>query len=76
MRSFSIVVVLEAEQLPFQVPRIPERHVIEVLAPDRTDQPLHERVRHRYIGHGLDLSNLKDAEIGIPALKLEQRVIV
>lgn len=76
MGTFTVVVVLETGEFSSQLPRILKRHVIEILAPDRADQSFYIRVRHRYIGHGLDSSDFEDTKIGFPAVKLEQRVII
>jgi hypothetical protein len=37
-----VVVDLELGQLPFQIPRIPEQHVVKEFSPNRPDQALHE----------------------------------
>ena len=44
VRSITVVVVPETRQLSFEIPSIPEWHVIEVFAPDRSDQPFDEGV--------------------------------
>ena len=44
MNAISVVVVFELPQLALQVHCIPEKHPIQVLTPDRADQPLNEGV--------------------------------
>lgn len=50
--------------------------MIQQLATYGSDQPLDERVRYRHMGYGLDLAHVKNAQIGLPAMKLEQRIVV
>jgi hypothetical protein len=50
--------------------------VVEKLSPYGPNEPLHERVRERYIGHGLHLRYLENPQIGLPAVEFEQRVVV
>lgn len=76
VRSFAVVVVLETGQFSFQVYDSPEGYVIEILASDRADQALYERVRHWRITNGLYLLDLEDADICLPSVKLQQRVVV
>ena len=42
MHAVSVIVVLECVALPFQIIRIPEQGVIEILTPDGSDQPLYK----------------------------------
>ena len=42
MGSVLVVIKLEGFQFSFQVVRIPERHMVKILAPDRPDQAFHE----------------------------------
>lgn len=44
MRTFSIVAALETGVFSLQISRNPEWYMIEVLAPDRADKSLYERV--------------------------------
>lgn len=55
---------------------MPEGDEVEELAPDGADQPFDERVRHRYQGYGLDRGDFEDAEIRLPAMEPEQRVVI
>jgi len=43
-----------------KVDRIPEKDMVQVFAPDGSDQSFHERVRHRGVGHGFDFFNFQD----------------
>ena len=66
----------ERLQLPLQIERIPEEHAIEIFAANCTDQPFDERMRNRRIGHRLDLVDFDDTQVGEPAMKAKQRVVV
>ena len=39
-----VVVGLEVGELPLQIPRIPEQHMIQEFSPHRPDQPFHKGV--------------------------------
>jgi hypothetical protein len=71
-----VVVIRECVQLSPQVDRVPEEHVIEIFAADGADQPFNERMRDRGVRNLLDLRDLEDAQIGEPAVKAKQRVVV
>ena len=75
-RAQGVVIVSEFDQLPRQVHRVPEKHAIEVLTPDRADQPFDERMRNRSVRNRLDLLDLEDAQVGEPAVEAKQRVVI
>lgn len=60
VRSPIVVVILESHQLPLEVAKSPKGHLVEILPPDRPDESFHERVRDRYVGHGLNLRHIDD----------------
>ena len=74
--AMRVVIIREFAQLPRQVHGVPEEYAIEVLAPDRSDQPFDERMRDRSVRNRLDLLDLEDAQVGEPAVKAKQRVVV
>jgi len=76
MNPAVIVVVPEQAQLSFEITGTPEGNVIQQLSTCGSDQSLDERVRQWHVRHGFDLAHIKDAEIGPPALKLKQRIVV
>jgi hypothetical protein len=39
VNAMPIVVVLETEELSLEIAVIPEKHFVEILAPNRTDEP-------------------------------------
>ena len=47
MHALLIVITAKHFQLARQVERVPERYLIEDLAPDGVDQPFDERMQHR-----------------------------
>ena len=76
MNAISVVVMPELVQLPLKINRVPEERVIEILAPNRPDQPFNERVRNRGIGHRLDLLDFEHAQVGKPPMESKQRVVI
>ncbi len=76
MNAMGVVVLSERSQLTRQVDRVPEEHAIEILAPDRSDQSFDERMRGRSIRNRLDLVDLKDPQVGEPAVEAKQRVVI
>src|SRR5438876_404479 len=76
MNAMSVVIVAELLQLPRQVHRVPEEYPIEVLTPDRSDQPFDERMRDRSVRNRLDLLDLEDAQVGEPTVEAKQGVVV
>ena len=76
MDPVAIVIVLELFQLSLEITRIPEQDVVKEFAANCADQSLDKWMGPRHIGETLDLSNIKDAEIGLPAVIGEKRVMV
>ena len=76
MNAMRVVIVPEFVQLARQVDGVPEEYAIEILAPDRSDQPFDERMRDRSVRNRLDLLDLEDAQVGEPAVEAKQRVVV
>jgi hypothetical protein len=74
MHAMVVVVIPEGLQLSRQIGRVPEEDAVQVLAPDRADQTLNERMRYRCVGYRLDLLDLADAQVGEPAVEAKQRV--
>ena len=71
-----VVIVREFAQLARQVHGVPEEYPIEILTPDRSDQPFDERMRDRSVWNRLDFLDLEDAQVGEPAVKSKQRVVI
>jgi hypothetical protein len=76
MHPSDIVVMLELVQLAHQIRSIPEEHAVQVLAPDRADQALDERMRNRRLPDCLDLLDLEDPQVGEPAVETEKGVVI
>jgi hypothetical protein len=68
--------MLEIDELRFQVGCSPEQHSVEALASDGTDQPLYERMRHRYVGNRLDFGQFQDPQVRLPLMESIQRVMI
>ena len=65
----------ELSKLTYQVHRVPEKHPIQVLTPERADQPLNEGVGDRSVRNRLDLSDLEHSQVGERAVESKQRVV-
>src|SRR4249920_2641954 len=76
MNAMRVVILSELSQLARQVHRVPEKHPIQVLTPERADQPLNERVGDRSVRNRLDFLDLEYAQVGEPAVESKQRVVV
>jgi hypothetical protein len=74
VNAVAVVIVLELIQLALKVGPIPEEHLIQVLAPNRADQPFDERMRNWGVRNRLDLLDLEYAQVGEPAVESKQRV--
>lgn len=76
MRSVGIVERLERGEFSPEIRSSPERHLIKILAPQCADQPFHEGVRERHVGHGLDFPDLQHSQVRSPAMKFEERIVI
>ena len=76
MNATAVAVDAECLQLALKVERIPEKCAIEKLATNGADQTVHKRMRNRHIWNRLDLVDRKHAQVGEPALKAKQRIVV
>ena len=76
MNTVPVVVFLELQQFLLKITSIPERYVIKTLPPDRPNETFDEGMRERYIGHGLHLRDLENPQISLPAMELEQWIMV
>ena len=59
-------VVIDGERIQFsrEVDCVPEEYVIEILAADRANQPLSERMRNPRVRNRFDFFNRAYAQIG------------
>ena len=71
-----VVIIRERVQLPRQVNRVPEEHVIEIFAADGANQPFNERMRNRRVRNRIDLFDRADAQVGQPPVEAEQRIMI
>ena len=76
MNAIGVVIISELSQFPRQVARVPEKHAVQVLAPDRSDQALYEGMRDRCVRNRLDLVDLEHTQVGEPAVKTKQRIMI
>jgi hypothetical protein len=66
----------ESIQLAMEVEAVPEKGVVEILAPKSSDEPLDERMRARYERDRLEFLDVENSQIRPPAMKPEQRVMI
>ena len=66
-----VVIAGEAIQLPMQVETVPEEYLVEILAPEGSDEPLDERMRARHERNRLDFLDVENAQISSPTMKAE-----
>jgi hypothetical protein len=59
-----------------QIEAVPEEGLVEIFAPKGSDQPLDERMRARHKGDRPKFLDVEDAQIGPPAMKAEQGVMI
>lgn len=76
MDPVTIVIRFEVHQFALKVIRTPEQHLIKILAPDCSDQPLYEWVRCRHIGKGLEFLHAQHAQIRLPSVESKQRIVI
>ena len=76
MDASAVVIRSEFFELPVKIDRIPEERLVQIFAPDGSDQSLDERVRHRGARHGFDLLELEDSQVREPSVKAEQRIVI
>ncbi len=71
-----VVIGSESIQLAMQVESVPEKGLVEILAPKGSDQPLDERMRARHEGDGLEFLDVENSQIRPPVMKPEQWVMI
>ena len=76
MNAIGVAVGPELSQLPHQIDRVPEEHPVKVLTSDSSDEPCDEGMRNRGVGNRLDLVGLQDAQVGQPAVKADEWVVI
>ena len=76
MDAIRVVTVPEFAERARQVHGVPEEHLVTVLTPDSSDQPFAERMRDRSVWNRFDFLDLKDSQVGEPAVKSKQWVVV
>ena len=76
MNTLEVIVVAKRQEFALEVNGVPKQDLVEEVSPDRSNEPLDKRVGNRNVGDGLEFLNIEHAKIGLPAMKLEQRVMV
>ena len=68
VRSRMVEVELEAAQLSLQINAVPEENLVKKLAPDASDQPLHEGMGNWRVGNRFDFIYIENTEICQPTV--------
>jgi hypothetical protein len=76
MRSVTVVVALEIEELHLQISGRPEQGAIQAFAPNGADEPFNERMRERHVRDGLDFFHVEYSKIPLPLVEPIQRIMV
>src|SRR5258708_15704257 len=76
MNALLVVIAAEHFELPREIEGVPEKHLIEDLAPDRANQPFDERMRDRDVGHRFYFLDVEHPQVGKPAVKAKQGIVV
>jgi len=76
VRSMTVVVPLEIDQLSPQISSRPKERSVQTFAPKGANHPFHEWVRERHVRHGLDGRNIEDPQIRLPLMEPIQRIMV
>lgn len=63
MRSMTVIVTLEIEELHLQISARPEERAVQTFTPNGANQPFNEWMRERHIRHGLDFFHVEDPQI-------------
>src|SRR6266852_3316049 len=76
MRSITVKVPLEIEELHLQIRGRPEERSVQALAANGANQPFHEGMREWHARHGLDFFHVEDSQIGLPLVEPIQGIMV
>src|SRR5258708_4732476 len=76
MDASRVVVVFERIQFSLQVVCGPKEEAIQILAAEGRDEPLNKRMRPGNQGYRLHAFHAQDAQIGLPSMELEQRIVI
>ena len=76
MATALIVIAREPFQFPRQIHGIPQENTIEVLTPDRLDQPFYEGMGNWSVRNRFDLVDLQYAQVSKSAVESKQGIMV
>ena len=76
MNPLSVVIGLEVGEFSFKVTTIPKQYVVEKLTSGCANKPFNKWMRNRDVGYRFDFIDPQYSQIGLPAMKLEQRVVI
>lgn len=76
MHAVLVVIVHELGELPLEVRGAPKQNLVEIFAPDRSDQSFDEGMRDRGVRNRLDFFDTQYPQVGLPSLKRKQRIMI
>ena len=76
MHASRVIVVFEQLQLSFQVVCSPKEQTIQILPADGPDEPFDKWMGPGNLGHRLHGFYSQDAQVGLPAVEPEQRIMI
>jgi|ERR1035437_6309473 hypothetical protein len=76
MHASRVVVVFEQVQLSFQVVCSPKEQTIQILPAEGPDEPFDKWMGPGNLGHRLHGFHSQDAQVGLPAVEPEQRIMI
>jgi len=71
-----IVVLLKIAQLGLQIRRAPEQDPVQVLAPNRPDQSLDERVRKWHVRDRFDFNHIENSKVSLTLMESIERIMI
>ena len=76
VRSMTVIVTSEIEELPLQISGRPEEGAVQTFPPNSANQSFNEWMRERHVRRGLDLFHVKDPQIRLPLVESVQWIVV
>ena len=75
MNAQLIEIDLKHGELSFEIARIPEQNVVQILSAAYAYEPPYEWVRKRCVRYGLDFFDVDDAQVRLPSVTLKKGLL-